>query len=293
MDCSIDLGKVVCLLYLLTLFHILVLIATVFIDFFTTEVYIYTPRLVIIGLGVAVCASAVRRGLETIARTALVLVTLSVLIIITDTFMSIHYMEINNLLPVLDISPGKLLFAAHSAAMSPLAQTAVFAMVLPFLNHQKGRFAPIAAGTTIAGVFLALAVMRNSLVLGPLGAVFNYPTYMVLETINIKDIFSRMEVLVTIFFIFMAYTKASILLYCITLGTAQMCKLRSYHQLIIPTAVLVVIFSLTNVRNPAEFFDFFDKAYPIYFTIPLVVMPVITLIIAKVRKLPQSQGVSR
>ncbi|MEN6350825.1 MAG: endospore germination permease [Syntrophomonas sp.] len=287
------LGKVVCLMYLLTVFHILVLAATVFADFFATEVYPNTPNLVIIGLGGAICSSAARRGIETIARTTMVLVTLTLLIVIIDSLISIPLMEINNLLPVLDISRGKLLFAAHSAAMFPLAQIGALAMIFPFLNHQKGRFAPIAAGITIAGVFLALAVMRNSLVLGPVEAVFNYPTYVVLKIINIKDIFSRLEVLVTMFFIFMLYMKASVLLYCITLGTAQMCKLRSYYPLIIPTAVLVIIFCLTNVRNPVDFFDFIDKAYPIYSAILLAVMPVLTLIIARLRKLPQSQGVSR
>ncbi|MEN6462091.1 MAG: endospore germination permease [Syntrophomonas sp.] len=287
------LGKVVCLMYLLTLFHILVLIATVFTDFFTTEIYPNTPRLVVISLGGAICASAARRGIETIARTTLVLVTLTLLIIISDSLMSISLMEINNILPVLDISPGKLLFEAHSTAMFPLAQVVALAMVLPFLNHQKARFAPVAIGTIIAGIFLALVAMRNSLVLGPLVTVFNYPTYTVLQIINIRDVFSRLEVLVTIFFIFMAYTKASILLYCISLGTAQMCKLRSYYPLIIPTAVLVIVFCLTNVRNPVEYFDFVNKIYSIYSTIPLAVMPVLTLIIARLRKLPQSQGVSR
>jgi spore germination protein KB len=287
------LGKVFCLMYLLILFHILVLIATVFADFFTTEVYPNTPRLVIISLGGAICASAARRGIETIARTALVLVTVTLFIIINDSFMSISLMEINNILPLLDISPAKLLFAAHSAAMFPLAQAAVFGMVFPFLNHQKGRFTPIAAGTIIAGVFLALAVMRNSLVLGPLDAVFNYSTYTVLQIINIKDVFSRMEILVTIFFIFMSYIKGTVLLYGIALGTAQMFKLRSYYPLIIPVAILAILFCLTDVRNSAELFDFAERIYPIYSTIPLIVLPVLTLIIAKLRKLPQSQGVSR
>lgn len=286
------LGKIVCIMYLLTLFHILVLIATVFTDFFTTEVYPFTPGLVVISLGGAICASAARRGIETIARTALILVTLTILIVISDSLMSVPLMDVRNILPVLDISPGILLFEAHSAAMSPLAQIGALAMIFPYLNHQKGRFVPIAAGTIIAGIFIALAVMRNSLVLGPLEAVYNYPTYMVLQIINIRDVFSRLEVLVTIFFLFMSYTKASILLYCITLGTAQMCKLRSYYPFIIPTSILVIVFCLTNVRNPVEFFDFVNKIYPIYSTIPLAVMPLLTLIIAKLRKLPQSQGVS-
>jgi len=284
------LGKGISLIFIWYLFHVSALILTVFSRFFATEIYLATPKTVILIGIVAVCASTVSRGIEVLARCSMVLVLLTVLIIINDVILAIPMTDIKNLLPILEIPTGKLLWAAHSAASFPFAETVAFTMIFAFVNNQKGRYIPVAIAILIGGLSLTMLVARNSLVLGPMESVYEYPTYMAVQMIDIGDILSRFEVVVAIFFIFSAFLKVSVLFYGTALGLSQVLNLRSYRPLIIPVGILMIIVALTNVGSSVELFSFIEKVFPIYAVPWLFGIPLITLIVAKLRKLPQTGG---
>ncbi len=284
------LGKGISLIFIWYLFHLSALVLTVFNRFFVTEIYVATPKTVILIFIVAVCASTVGRGIEVLARCSVVLVSLCILVIINDAFLAIPTMDIKNLLPILDIPVGKLLWAAHGAAIFPFAETVAFTMIFAFVNDKKGRYAPVVTAILIGGLTLTLPVARNSLVLGPMESVYEYPTYLAVQMIDIGDILSRLEVVVAVFFIFTVFLKISVLLYGIVLGLAQVLNLHSYRPLIIPIGILMIILALTNVGSSTELYAFANEEFPIY-TIPWELgIPLITLIVAKLRKLPQTGG---
>lgn len=284
------LGKGISLIFIWYLFHLSALVLTNFSRFLATEIYFTTPKTVLLIGIVAVCASTVGRGIEVLARCSVVLVSFVLLLIINDLGLAIPTMDINNLLPILDIPVEKLLWAAHGAATFPFAETVAFTMIFAFLNNRKGRYAPAATAILIGGLCLTLLVARNSLVLGPMQSTYVYQSYMAVQMIDIEDILSRLEVVVAVFFIFMVFVKVSVLLYGTALGLSQVFKLRSYRPLIIPVGILMIILSLTNVGSSLELYAFADKRYSIY-AIPFELgIPLITLIVAKLRKLRQTGG---
>jgi len=284
------LGKVISLIFIWYLFHVSAMVLTVFYRFFATEFYIATPKTILLIVFVAVCASTVGRGIEVLARCSVVLVSLTLLIIINDVFIAIPTMDIKNLLPILDIPVGKLLWAAHSAAAFPFVETVAFTMIFAFVNNHKGRYAPVATAILIGGLSLTLLVARNSLVLGPMEFCYEYPTHMAIQMIDLGDILSRLEVVVAVFFIFGAFLKVSVLLYGMSLSLSQVLKLSSYRPLIIPIGILMIILALTNVGSGVELFVFIDKGFPIYAVPWEFGIPMVTLIVAKLRKLPQTGG---
>ncbi|HWP96848.1 MAG TPA: endospore germination permease [Syntrophomonadaceae bacterium] len=284
------LGKVISLIFIWYLFHLSALVLNVFGRFFATEIYLATPKTVILIIIVAVCASTVGRGIEVLARCSMVLVLLTLFIIINDAALAIPTMDIKNLLPILDIPVGKLLWAAHGAAAFPFAETVAFTMIFAFSNNHKGRYAPVATAILIGGLSLTLLVARNSLVLGPMESAYEYPTYMAIQMIDIGDILSRGEVVVAVFFIFTGFLKLSVLLYGTVLGLSQVFNLRSYRPLIIPIGILMIILALTNVGSSIELYSFINKEFPIYIMPWELGIPLITLIVAKLRKLPQTGG---
>src|SRR5665647_327137 len=284
------LGKGISLIFIWYLFHLSALVLTNISRFFATEIYVATPKAVILILFVAVCASTVGRGIEVLARCSVVLVALTLLVIINDMVLAIPTMDIKNLLPILDIPVGKLLWAAHGAATFPFAETVAFTMIFAFVNDHKGRYAPVATAILIGGLGLTLLIVRNSLVLGPMESGYIYPSYMAVQMIDIGDILSRLEVVVAVFFIFTGFIKVSVLLYGTVLGLSQVLNLRSYRPLIIPVGILMIVLALTNVGSSVELFSFVEKEYPIYAMPWELGIPLITLIVAKLRKLSQTGG---
>jgi spore germination protein KB len=284
------LGKGISLIFIWYLFYLSALVLTNVSRFFATEIYVATPKAVILIFMVAVCASTVGRGIEVLARCSVVLVALTLLVTLSDTFLVIPNMDIKNLLPILDIPVGKLLWVAHGAATFPFAETVAFTMIFAFVNNHKGRYAPVATAILIGGLGLTLLAARNTLVLGPMESGYVYPSYMAVKMIDIGDILSRLEVGVAVFFIFTGFLKVSVLLYGTVLGLSQVLNLRSYRPLIIPVGILMIILALTNVGSSVELFAFAQKGYPIYAMPWELGIPLVTLIVAKLRKLPQTGG---
>ncbi|MDD3364891.1 MAG: endospore germination permease [Syntrophomonas sp.] len=284
------LGKFISVLFIWYLFHLGALVLTNYVRFFKLGVYPATPKTVGLLILMLVCASTVGRGIEVLARLSLILVALIILVAVADTLLLIPHMDFNNLLPILDVPIGKLLWASHGAASFPFAETVAFLMVLAFVDKSEKGPAAVSRGLLIAGFILIMVVTRNAAVLGPIVTITNYPTYLAAQVIDIGDILTRLEVLVAINLITMGFIKISVLLYGTVLGLAQVFNLHSYRPIILPVGILMVILALTNVGNTLEMLDFANKGFPIYAVPFQIGIPLITLVVAKLRKLPQTGG---
>ena len=285
------LGKCISVLFIWYLFHLGALVLNNYIRFLNLQLYPNTPKTVGLLLLMLVCASAVGRGIEVVARCGLILVPLTILVAFGDTFFVIPHFNLNNLMPILDLPIGKLLWAAHGTASFPFAETAAFLMVFAFLDKSGKEFSAVSRGLLIAGIILIAVAARNAAVLGQMATVQNYPSYLTAQVIDIGDILTRLEVLVAINLITMGFIKISVLYYGAVLGLAQVFNLRSYRPLILPAGILMVILALTNVGNSMEMFAFASKDYPIYAVPFQIGIPLITLVVAKLRRLPEKGDV--
>jgi spore germination protein (amino acid permease) len=284
------LGKCISILFVWYIFHVGAIVLNSYTRFFKLEIYPNTPKTITLLLLMLVCASTVGRGIEVIARLGLILVPVIMMVLIVDTLLLIPNIDFNNLLPVLDMPIGKFLWAAQGAANFPFGQTVAFLMVLAFVDKPENETAAVSWGLILAGLFLTMAVARNAAVLGLMATITDYPSFLVSQVIDVGDILTRLEVLVGINLIAMGFVKILILLYGSVLGLAQVFNLRSYRPIILPVGILMVILALTNIGSSAEMFDFFTRGYPVYSFPFQVILPLIALIIAKLRKLPQTGG---
>lgn len=279
------LGKCISALFIWYLFHLGALVLNNYARFFKLGIYPATPKTVALLLLMLVCASTVGRGIEVLARCSLILVPLTILIAFADTLLLIPHIDLNNLMPILDVPIGKLLLASHGAASFPFAETVAFLMVLAFIDKPEKGPSAVSRGLLTAGFILIMIVARNAAVLGQMAAITNYPSYLAAQVIDIGDILTRLEVLVAINLITMGFIKISVLLYGTVLGLAQVFNLRSYRPIILPVGILMVILALTNVGNTLEMFEFANKGYPIYAVPFQIGIPLITLVVAKLRRL--------
>ncbi len=282
------LGKCISVLFIWYLFHLGALVLSNYIRFFKLEVYPATPKIVGLLLLMLVCASTVGRGIEALARCSLILVPITLAVVFMDTILLIPHIYLNNLLPVLDVPVGNLLFAAHRAACFPFAETAAFLMVLAFVEKPDKAPAAVARGLLIAGFILTMIVARNAAVLGQMVTIVNYPSYLAAQAIEVGDVLTRVEVMVAVNLITMGFIKVSILLCGTVLGLTQVFNLHSYRPITLLIGLLMVIFALTNVGNTLEMLEFANKGYAIYAVPFQIGIPLITLVTARLRKLPQT-----
>jgi len=285
------LGKIISLGYLFYFFLLITLALRLFGDFLTGLIFPLTPFVVLIGLMTLVCASAVRNGIEVIARCSQILVPFTILFIILTVFLSLTSMEFTNFFPIFDLPLTEFLRISHYTATFPFGESVAFLMILAFTGQdlktikKARRF--LMLGLVGGGIVLIIAAIRNTGLLGGTKVITNYTSYQALRLINVGEIFTRTEILVAVNFLAMGFLVISILFYNTALGMAQILKLRTYLPLVLPLGALLICTSIIQFENILEYRLFSEFITP-YFALPFQVgIPLLSLLICKIKGLPK------
>ncbi len=272
-------GKLISLSYLWYFTHLASLNLISFGDFFHM-LYPETPLFVLLLAMIVVCVAVLRAGIGVLTRCGLIIVPIMVFFYISDTFLLIQDMDLNNLLPFRNVALQDFLCASHAVGTVQFGELIVLLMVTPLLTDVKtiksGKYALL-----FAAFFVALAIARNTAVLGVLKDILIYPTFHVLQLINIADILTRLEILVVVNFFFIGFIKISVMYYAAVFGTAQLLRMRTYRPLLIPFGVLIIILSFLNFDSSHENFIFASNVYP-YYALPFqLFFPLAALLLSR------------
>lgn len=281
------LGKLFSVIFLFYLFHLGSLVITNAMDFIKFTLLPVTPTSVFILFGILICTVAASAGVEVLARSITILVILAIAAFFLVDVMLIPQFKLVNLQPILETPLLKLLAAGHGAAMFPFGEAVAFLMIIPFLNAPRKCRSAVITGLIFAGLVLTVAIIRNTGVLGATANYHLYPSYSASSLISVGEVFTRVEILIGINFLNTVFIKITILIYAVMMGTAQLCKLKSYRTLTIPVWILISLLGIHNFTNVPENLEFANKIYPFYALPFQVGIPLFTWMVALIRKLPR------
>lgn len=277
------LGKCISLLYLGYFLLLGSLVLRNFGDFFVNTIYQETPLIVIV-LGLAIVAAfAVYKGLEVIARLGMLLVVVSVIFSIFDTFLMLPIMDFTNVLPFFDVPLAQFFFISHATATFPFGEIIVFLLFLPFVREKEKVAGRVVASVILAGLYLSFIVLRNVLVLGEVASLQTYPFLLAIRLINLGRVLTRMEIIILAAVVFFGFLKLTVLYYGSTLGLAHVLGLRSYRPLLYPLGLLIVVLSIVLFANSVEMFKMAFEKYPYYAPFFQVGLPLLSLVVALIR----------
>lgn len=278
-------GTFISSIYLINLLLLTSLNIRFFGDFFVGLIMPETPLIVFCIMIAFVCASAVRNGIEVIARCSFILVILTVIEVISSSLMLIKDMKLSNFLPILDISLRDFMLSTNFLTFALFGETIVFMFIYPHLTKKssiyKCTFIPIFIG---AGI-IELITIRNTSVLGKNGALYTYPSFEAVRLISIGKIFTRLELFFFITIILCSFIKISILYYAATLSVAKIFKLNSYTHLVYPLGIIFVCLSTIIFEYYGEQMNFGMITFPIMAFPIHIAIPLLSLIIANIRRL--------
>ncbi|MDD2497095.1 MAG: endospore germination permease [Desulfitobacteriaceae bacterium] len=283
------LGKLISLIQIWFLLHLGSFALRTLGDFFITTIFPQTPYVVIAGLLMIICASATRNGVEVIARLGPILAFLAIANIVLTTVLLIPKMDLTNFLPIFNTPPAKLITTGHSVSALIFGETVAFFMIIPFLNKPQKARRSVVTGITLAFLIYMSTTFRDIAVSGPLEMISTHPTFTTVRLIDVGDIFTRLEVLVSVNLLTLSFLKISILLYGTVLGTAQLCKMKSYLPLVFPAAIIMLVLSIIDFENELELLAFSLETWPLYSLPWQAGIPVLSLFVALARRLPDKK----
>ncbi|GMX67012.1 hypothetical protein Elgi_62850 [Paenibacillus elgii] len=253
-------------------------------NFLTTNLFVDTPRPVLMILYVAVMMYGTHLGLGALVRSAEAsfLIFMSALVVVMLSLLP--EAQTGNLMPVLESGPGTLARASFT-----FTSFAYFPWISLLMIYPKHVARPKACGKALytsvisSGAILTAVTALTVMVLGPdRTAIEIYPTYSLTMKINIGHFFERIEALLVLLWLLAIFYQAVVCYYAAVTGLAQMIRVDEYQSLNLPMGLCLVPFALLIYPNVSyeQTWDF--KVWPL-FSLTFALWPAVLLLVAAVR----------
>ncbi|MCR1897512.1 endospore germination permease [Irregularibacter muris] len=263
-------------------------------DFIGAAIMPDTPTIVILISFMYICAWAVKSGIQVVTRYSMFFTLIALSIIIITIFLTLNHMDFNNFLPIFRQPTVKYVQGTHIITVIPFGELVVFLMITPNIKiPNKGIKKYFILGFLIGGIGMILVVLRDIAVLGNTITLFSLPSFETLRLTSVSATLSRMEVLFAVILIILYFFKICFLYYVTVLAISQIFKLDSYKNLVIGVGVIIIIYSFNVYSSIIQHIEYGSNITPFQWLIYEFLLPLITLIVAKIRKLPEELPLSQ
>ncbi|WP_152392040.1 GerAB/ArcD/ProY family transporter [Paenibacillus guangzhouensis] len=230
-------------------------------DFMTTQSMPETPIQAIHVAFLCIVVVGVRHGLEVIGRVGEAIFPGFIVFFILLTLFLLPQVHIENIQPVLAEGISPVVRGALASSTFSTVQLVVFLMIIPYVNQHKPIIRSFMGGALLGSLALFLIILLTILVLG-VDATANsvYPSYALAKKISIGKFLERIEAILSLMWFVTIFFKIILFFYGFLLGLSQLLKLREYHLLALPSAMLLMV--LTMIISPnTTFYDYVISRY--------------------------------
>ncbi len=276
-------GKLISLLHIGTFFLLFVFNLNGLSDYYVGSVSQEMPKLAVILITLLVTAYAVVKGAKPIALFGLLSLVVSVGVILFTSLLLLKDMDFSNFLPMLESPGNKYLQSAHIFSLT-FTGTQVFLMMTPSLDPGVKFGRSTISGAALGTVLLLIVSLRNTAVLGPATALFASNSHMAVRVISIKDILTRVELLVAVSVLGALFVRISVQFYAIITALTTVFGIKSPRTLIVPVGGLAAVLSLMAFSSTV---DSSVAALRYHAFLPMLVgfiLPPLTLLVLSARR---------
>lgn len=274
------LGIGIIILYTWYAFHLGALVLRNFGEFIKTVAMPETPIIVpLMAMGLLSIIAA-RLGIEVLARTCTFFLPILFFILLVVQLLILPQLNFNYIKPVLGGGIEPVIKGAFATFSFPFAETILLVSVLS-LQTNKSPLRVFSIGIGVASSVMLIITLRNIMTLGNMLDSFYFPSYAAVGLISIGDFIQRIEVTVSMVFVFCVFGKSTICLLATCKGIEKVFNLKNYRSIVIHVGMLMIYFSYIVYNSIIEMVNWAIDIYP-YYAFPFqVIMPILLWIIAE------------
>ncbi|PZX02424.1 spore germination protein KB [Psychrobacillus insolitus] len=219
--------------------------------FLITQLYPKTPMVYLNVLMALIMVMAVRLGLETIARTAEILIFVFFFLFIFLAVSISPQIDVENLEPFFQVNINPLFKSSLGLAVVTSVNSIVLLLIFPaYVKEVEKARKYFFVGNIIGGIVIVVITLLCIFVLGSNTTARQiYPGYALAKVINIGDFLTRIESLMATLWIMGLFFKVSIYFYAATFGLSQILNMKDYRPLTYPLGLIVVVLSVIIFPN--------------------------------------------
>jgi spore germination protein (amino acid permease) len=269
------------------LFHFWMIImrdVSIYSKFTTTILLEKTPYEILILLTCLVLMYYGRTSIEVIARVNDIFYPLFVVSIVMMPILLSNEMSLGLLRPVLSRPPLNIL-QGNFLAFGGVGDVFVLGAFLHTLYNSNQIRSSIRHGALLGISLLTLSTLMVILVLGPkLPANFLYPTFNLVQMVQITDFLDRLDLFMLIIWFPTIICKILAVYLALLIGISSLLKERNYPIFNKPTALFLAITALLSFQSATDLLSFSNFSSPVivFGYQPLVI--IILMIAVRIRK---------
>lgn len=244
-----------------------------------------TPIEIIIMSMLFVVAFLARKGYECRARISEIIIFLAFVPIVIVLLFAMKNVQLSNLAPVLAGESKDFLTGSYKTALL-FGGIELLLLSYPFVRNKKGIFKAISQSVLIVGV---AAIFLTVITIGIFGAKETarqiWPVMSIMQVVEVPGAFiERQDALMMSFWILTVFTLINAYLYFSSLIVSRVFETKEMHYINLILLPIIYVISLIpdNVPSVYEMIDQLQMYTGIIFLLPV---PLLLLIIAKIRKL--------
>jgi spore germination protein KB len=243
-----------------------------------------TPEFIPKMFMVIICILVIKDGIEVLGRISTFILPIILIIILLETLVSLPMFQFSNIRPVLYNGFKPVFLGAFQTFTFPFAQTIIFTIVLSSLKSQVSSYKVYFMGLLLGGLTIMIIIVRNFLLLGSefVHSLY-FPSYSALSVVKFGAYLERIEVAVTVVFLFTCFAKISVCMYAATKGFVKILHLGDYRTMVAPVGLVMSILSEILFENASDFAQWNSKINPYYSLLFTVILPVFILIAAEIK----------
>lgn len=245
-----------------------------------------TPMIALNLLLALAIVMGVRLGIETIARSAEILIFFFFIFFLLLVLFILPEMKLENIQPIFEAGPIPIIQSTKSVIEVTSVNAVVLLMIFPAcINNLKQAKKSFYIGYLIGGLVIIILTFLCIAVLGFYSTAAEYhPSYELAKRINIGNFIQRIEASMAGLWIIALYIKATLYFYVSVLGLAQIFNRKDYKPLTIPLGVIVVVLSV--VMYPSVVYqEHWNATIGIYYSYSIgLLLPLLLLIVNAIRK---------
>lgn len=257
-------------------------------DFTKIAVMAETPHLVLTLMCILVSVWAVRHGLKVVTQYGTLFTFIEFAIILITIVLMANQMDAQNFLPIFNLPLETYIHCTHLVMTIPMGELVVFLMCTPCVRFSPKKVSAYWFGGVAMGMFTLLAVqLRDIAILDGAISMFTLPGLVVLRLVNLGRTLGRLEILFAMALMMLLYFKITVLCYATTVAFAQLFKTTSFKRLALITGILIAAYAPTLYPSSVAHTASAWQTTPIIWTPFEILFPLLTFIVAKIRKLPK------
>lgn len=274
-------GTVIILGYLWYFFFISVTLLRELSNFITTVFLQTTPPIVVMTVFLAVVAYTVYLGIEPLARFTDLFLPLLLFMTITSWIFIWPDLDFTRLMPVLVEQGLPTVVKGGIVASSGFMFCAAIGVLFPLINTQKRVMGIVALSLLTATVFISFTTAITIAALGAKQAeMVSFKGLSISQIITIGQFAERLDPIALIVWVGSTFIKVSVFFYCFISGLRQSIQSEKAQVFIIPSAIMVAVFSLLVFTDFPQLQDFLSSGLVIHNYIFILVIPTLMLVTA-------------